>query len=240
MLFPDAKMRVERVDVKLLSTNIGYIMGAGDSIPEALEVMGARVTLLSPQDVSAGDLSQYDAIVAGVRAHEARPDLLGARERLIDYVAQGGTLVVQYDPLFAGPGRGGSGPAPNVVAPYPLQRYVNTPDRQDRVTHEDAPMTLLLPDHPLLQAPNHIAQADFSGWVQERGLYFMSKWDEHYDAVLATHDPDQEPQAGGLLYARYGKGVYVFAGYAFFRQLPAGVPGAYRLFANIVSAGKIH
>ncbi len=231
MVYPEASMRVERVNLKLLSKTIGYVMGAGDNIPEALEEIGATVTLLSETDLASGDLSHYDAIVTGVRALNTRPDLLAARERLLDYVEQGGTLVEQYNTL-PGFGRGRRGDIPE-ISPYPM-----SPSRE-RVTDETAAVTFPIPDHPLLQAPNHITAKDFEGWVQERGLYFMDGWDEHYDAVLASHDPGEEPQLGGLLYARYGKGVFVFTGYSWFRQLPAGVPGAYRVFANLVSAGKV-
>lgn len=231
MVYPKASMRVERVNLKLLSKTIGYVMGAGDNIPEALEEIGAAVTLLSETDLASGDLSRFDAIVTGVRALNTRPDLLAARERLLDYIEQGGTLVVQYNTL-PGFGRGRRGDVPE-ISPYPM-----TPSRE-RVTDENAAVTFPIPDHPLLQAPNQITARDFEGWIQERGLYFMDEWDEHYDAVLASHDPGEEPQLGGLLYTRHGKGVFIFTGYAWFRQLPAGVPGAYRVFANLVSAGKV-
>jgi hypothetical protein len=207
-------------------------MGAGDNIPEALEQIGSTVTLLSETDLASGDLSRFDAVVTGVRALNTRPDLLAARERLLDYVEQGGTLVVQYNTL-PGFGRGRRGDIPE-ISPYPM-----TPSRE-RVTDENAAVSFPIPDHPLLQAPNHITEKDFEGWIQERGLYFMDEWDEHYDAVLASNDAGEEPQRGGLLYTRHGKGVFIFTGYAWFRQLPAGVPGAYRIFANLVSAGKVN
>jgi LmbE family N-acetylglucosaminyl deacetylase len=232
MVYPEASMRVERVNLKLLSKSIGYVMGAGDNIPEALEEIGAAVALLSETDLASGDLSRFDAIVTGVRALNTRPDLLAARERLLDYVEQGGTLVVQYNTL-PGFGRGRRGDVPE-ISPYPM-----TPSRE-RVTDENAVVTFPIPDHSLLQAPNQITAKDFEGWIQERGLYFMDEWDDHYDAVLSSHDPGEEPQRGGLLYTRHGKGVFLFTGYAWFRQLPAGVPGAYRVFANLVSAGKVN
>ncbi|MCB9384870.1 MAG: PIG-L family deacetylase [Bryobacterales bacterium] len=232
MIYPEAKMRVERVDLKLLSHKIGYIMGAGDLIPEALQELGADVTLLTPADLAGGDLSKYDAIVAGVRAVNTRPDMLAAKERLFDYAAQGGTLVVQYNTFeFRGPSV--------AFGPYPLEEQKRTRDRIDRIVDENAPVKVLIEDHPLLQAPNQIHKSDFDGWVQERGLYFMGEWDQRYTAPIESADAGQPEQAGGLLYARVGKGVYIFTGYSFFRQLPAGVPGAYRLFANIVSAGKV-
>ncbi len=231
MLYPEAKLRVERADVKLLSKKIGYVMGAGDKVPEAMRELGADVTLLGPSDVAAGDLSQYDAIVAGVRALNTREDLLAARTRILEYVEKGGTFVTQY---FL-PSRGG--PAAT-LSPYDLAPQRMTRDRIDRVVDENATMRMIEPDHPLLTTPNTISEADFEGWVQERGLYFMGEWDERFSAPLEVADEGQPAQRGSLLMARHGKGVYVFTGLAFFRQLPAGVPGAYRLFANIVSAGK--
>jgi YD repeat-containing protein len=210
--------------VTLLSRRIGYVMGAGDAIPEALRQIGATVELLSGADLASSDLTRFDAIVTGIRALNTRADLLAAGERLLAYVEQGGTLVVQYNTAGR---RGGE-----TLAPYPLHPSNN------RVSVEDAPVTFLDPAHPLLTQPNKITPADFEGWVQERGLYFMDKWDERYQALLASNDPGEPPQKGGLLYARHGKGVYIFTGYSWFRQLPAGVPGAYRIFANLVSAGK--
>ena len=227
MFYPKARMRVERADVQLLSKRIGYIMGAGDKVPEALEQLGATVSLLSEGDLVSADLSQFDAVVTGVRAVNTRPDLRAARERLLEYVKEGGTLVVQYNTLSR------RSRTQAVLGPYPLTLS------RDRVSVEDAPVTFPSPDHPLLQAPNRITEHDFEGWVQERGLYFMSEWDERYEPVLQCNDPGEPPRLGGMLYARYGKGVYIFTGYSWFRELPAGVPGAYRIFANLVSAGKV-
>ena len=193
--------------------------------------MGANVTLLSAEDLATGDLGQFDALVTGIRALNTRPDLLAARERVLEFIESGGALVVQYN--TAPFGRRRSAPAPVVtLAPFPM-----TPSRL-RVTDENAEVRLLSSDHPLLRTPNKITSADFDGWLQERGLYFMSDWDERYDALLACSDPGEDPLEGGMLYARYGKGAYVFTGYSWFRQLPAGVPGAYRIFANLISSGK--
>jgi LmbE family N-acetylglucosaminyl deacetylase len=234
MVYPEAALRVERVNLTLLSTKIGYVMGAGDNVPEALEQIGAQVTLLSETELASGDLSRFDAIVTGVRALNTRSDLLAARERLLDYMEQGGTLVVQYNTIPFGFGRGrGERPEVPSISPYPM-----TPSHE-RVTDENAAVSFPIPDHPLLQAPNRITAKDFEGWVQERGLYFMGEWDDRFDAVLASHDPGEPPRLGGMLYARHGKGAYIFTGYAWFRQLPAGAPGAYRIFANLVSAGKV-
>lgn len=230
-VFPPATMRVERYDVELLASEIGYVMGAGDKVPDALGQLGAAITLLAPEDLASGDLGRFDAVVTGVRALNTRPDLIAARERVLEYVENGGTLVVQYNTSSF---RRGPGPGPSTtLGPYPM-----TASRL-RVTDERAEIRFTSEGHPLLRRPNKIAAADFEGWVQERGLYFMSEWDERYDAVLECADPGEDPLRGGLLYARYGKGAYVFTGYSWFRQLPAGVPGAYRIFANLISAGKV-
>ena len=230
-VFPRAAMRVERIDVELLAREIGYVMGAGDKIPDALRELGASVTLLSAEDLAAGDLERFDAVVAGIRALNTRPDLLAARERVLEYVENGGTLVVQYNTASFRRGGPGGGPS-TTLGPYPM-----TASRL-RVTDEHAEVGFPAgADHRLLSVPNRITEDDFEGWVQERGLYFMSDWDERYDAVLACSDEGESPLAGGMLYARYGKGAYVFTGYSWFRQLPAGVPGAFRIFANLISAG---
>jgi LmbE family N-acetylglucosaminyl deacetylase len=225
--FPPARTRVERFDVRLTAKNIGYVMGAGDEVPQALEQLGASVHLLTAEDLAAGDLRRFDAIVTGIRALNVRDDLIAARQRLLDYVAGGGTLVVQYNTSDAR-----SGDRAAALAPYPL-----TPSAQ-RTTVEEAPVSFPNPDLPVLHRPNEITARDFEGWVQERGLYFMSGWDPHYQPVFESHDPGEKPQLGGTLYARYGQGVYIYTSYAWFRQLPAGVPGAYRVFANLVSGGK--
>jgi hypothetical protein len=217
---------------------IGYIMGAGDEMPDALRQLGLDVTLLSPSDLEQGDLARFDAIVAGIRAYSVRPDLRANQPRLMDYVRKGGTYVVQYQ---AGEGgRGPGGPAgqqaetpPSNIGPYPITIPAGN---GYRVTVEEAPVTFPNADSRLLQAPNHISEKDFEGWVQERGLNFATKWDPKYQTVLASHDPGEQPLEGGELWTHYGKGVYVFTAYSWFRQLPAGVPGAYRLFANLLSA----
>ena len=229
VVYPTARMRVARAEVKLLAKKIGYVMGAGDNVPEALVQLGASVTLLSPDELASGNLAKFDAIVTGVRALNTRPDLLAAREQLLAYMEKGGTLVVQYNTIS----RRGGAAAGVALAPYPM-----TPSR-NRVSREEAAVTFPKPDHPLLNAPNRITQRDFERWVQERGLYFMSDWDERYDAILQCNDPGEPPQLGGLLYAPYGQGVFIYTGYSWFRQLPAGVPGAYRIFANLLSAARV-
>src|SRR5215472_5993506 len=224
ILLPPSEARFARADIKVAVHKIGYIMGAGDEMPEALREMGLEVTLLSPSDLEQGDLSRFDAIVAGVRAYNVRADIRANQHRLLDYVKDGGTYIVQYN----------TGDNSLNMGPYP---FTVPPGNRYRVTVEDAPVTLPHVDSRLLQYPNRIAPKDFEGWVQERGVYFSSKWDPKYETVLASKDPDEEESlAGGELWTHYGKGVYIFTAYSWFRQLPAGVPGAYRMFANLLSA----
>ncbi len=226
MLFPAARVPVVRVDVQTSARSVGYIMGAGDGVLEALRQMGCAVTLIDSEMMARGDLSRFDAIVMGVRAQSVRPDVRANRQRLLDYVSKGGTLVVQYNRLEQN-----FGPE-DTIAPYPIT--IGTA----RVSVEEAPVAFPNPSHPVLQKPNRIVAADFDGWVQERGLYFATRWDPRYEVLFTSHDPGEPPQGGGALFTRYGKGAYVFTAYAWFRQLPEGVPGAYRIFANLISAGK--
>jgi LmbE family N-acetylglucosaminyl deacetylase len=221
MLFPPAVVRLVRSEVRITARKVGYIVGAGDELPESLRQLGCEVTLLGASDLEQRNLAEFDAIVTGVRAYNVRPDLRANQGRLLEYVRQGGTMVVQYNTA--------DGSLPE-LGPHRL-----VPGRS-RVAVEDAPVSFPHPENPLLRTPNVITERDFEGWVQERGLYFASEWDSHYETVLVCHDPGEPPQAGGMLYARYGRGVYIFSAYSWFRQLPAGVPGAYRLFANILSA----
>ncbi len=201
---------------------VGYVMGTGDDGPAALRQLGMTVVELGTSHVLAGDYADLDVVVLGVRAYEARPDLVAANEALLDFARAGGTVIVQYNRYeFSGGG----------FAPYPAT--INRP--HDRVTDETAPVTLLLPDSPLLTRPNPVGPGDFEGWVQERGLYFLGEWDARYTPVMEMADPGEEPKRGGLVVAPVGDGLYVYTGLAFFRQFPAGVPGAYRLFANLVS-----
>src|SRR5579884_410887 len=230
-LFPPAATKIVRADIRLTAKNIGYIMGAGDDVPDALRQLGATVTLLTPDDLSRADLSRFDAIVTGVRAYNTRPDLRANEQRLLDYMQNGGTVVVQYNVLEGGP----LGPSAGTVArigPYPITIS------HDRVVNEDAPVKFLDPASPLLHAPNEITERDFQGWIQERGLYFATKWDAHYRPLFETEDAGEKPLEGATLVTHYGKGTYIFTALSFFRELPAGVPGAYRLFANFLSAGR--
>ena len=222
-----ARTALVRANVRTLARKIGYLMGPGDDVPRALRQMGCEVTLVGEEDLTRGRLERFDAIVAGVRAFNVRPDLRANRFRLLEYVQAGGTWVVQYNVADRR--------APEQVAaigPYPLRVG------RDRVTSAEAPVTFLDPAHPLLNSPNKLGEEDFRGWIQERGLYFAAEWDARYTALFECHDPGEEPLDGATLYARYGRGAYVFTAFSWFRQLPAGVAGAYRIFANLLSAAK--
>ena len=227
--FPPATAKIARADIRTLSKNVGYIAGAGDEVPDAIRQMGATVTYLD--NLSTTSFAPFDAIVTGVRAFNTRPDLRANYERLFQYVHDGGTLIVQYNVLEGGP-FGGDPSLLEHVGPLPITIS------RDRVTDESAPVKFPNPQNPVLHSPNQITEKDFEGWVQERGLNFPSEWDPKYEPVLESHDPGEEPHPGGELYLRYGKGVYIYTAYSWFRQLPAGVPGAYRAFANLLSAGK--
>jgi LmbE family N-acetylglucosaminyl deacetylase len=226
-LYSPARAGLELFDFKLPpQLSIGYVMGAGDEVPQALEQAGAKVSLLTGNDLASGDLGRFAAIVVGIRAYNVNDDLRSNNARLLRYVEQGGTLIVQYNTPI-----GGSS------ASFPYGPYSMSNSAGDRITVEESPIRLLQPGDPLLSSPNKITEADFKGWVQERGLYFMRQWDPRYTALLSGHDPGETPKNGGMLVARYGKGTYIYSAYAWFRQLPAGVPGAYRIFANMLSAG---
>lgn len=220
-LFPPAQAHAVRTALARRGERVGYVMGSGDAGPAALRQMGYQVTLLSDSDLESGDLSRFEAIVTGVRALNTRPRLRALHARLLDFAAAGGTLVVQYVTTADGP--------VEHLGPYPFRVS------RDRVTVEAAAVRFAKPDHPLLTTPNRLTAADFDGWVQERGLYFANPWDPRYDALLSSNDPGEPARDGGLLATRHGKGQFVYCGYALFRQLPAGVPGAWRLLANLVS-----
>jgi len=222
-IFPLAETKLAKSDIKNLAAKIGYIAGAGDDIPKALRQMGAQVIDISTSDINV-DLSGLDAIVLGVRAYNTDDRLAHFQPRLFDYVKNGGTLVVQYNTSF--------GMKVKNPGPFPLTIG------RDRVAEEDAEVNFLLPDHPLLNHPNKITTDDFNHWVQERGLYFAEEWAPEYSALLSANDTGEAAKKGILLHAKYGKGNFVYTGLSFFRELPAGVTGAYRLFANLVSAGK--
>jgi LmbE family N-acetylglucosaminyl deacetylase len=220
-ILPPAEGKLLRVDIRKKGSTVGYIMGAGDDLPSAIRQIGYSVVLLTDDELAEGNLDQYDVLVAGVRAYNARPKLRMHQQRILDYVKRGGTYVVQY----VTPQRN---EAEN-IGPYPMNIS------RDRVAEEDAKISFLNRNHPFVTIPNKISEEDFKGWIQERGLYFADHWDAKYDSVFSCHDTNEPARAGGLLTTKYGKGYYVFCAYAFFRQLPAGVEGAYRLFANILS-----
>jgi hypothetical protein len=227
-VFPPSAAEAVRADVRTLARRVGYVMGAGDDIPQALRQLGCEVALLTADDLATGDLARFDAIVTGVRAYNVRADLRANQHRLLEYAENGGTLVVQYNVLdYTTPLE-----VLEKIGPYPIKIG------RDRVTVEESPVSFPDPASPLLRTPNRISEADFDGWVQERGLYFASEWDPRYRTLFESHDPGETPKPGGTLYVPYGKGAYVFTAYSWFRQLPAGVPGAFRVFANLLSAGK--
>ena len=224
-VYRPARTQLRLFDVEVASgLRVGYVMGSGDEGPRILEQLGVDVRLIGPAELASGDLSSYHTIVLGIRVYEVNEHVIANNNRLLDYVANGGTLIVQYNKEEYSRGQ---------FAPYPIQMQ-----RGVRVTDERAPVTLLVPDHPLFQSPNRIGPADWEGWVQERGLYFLSEWDARFTPLLAAPDERGTLQRGGQLIASYGKGHYVFTAYAWFRQFPAGVPGPLRLFANLVSLPK--
>jgi LmbE family N-acetylglucosaminyl deacetylase len=223
--FQPAVQHVSVVDVKVpKELKVGYIMGAGDDIPTVLQQIGMNVVLVPSEKLATENLSQYGTIILGVRAYDTQKELAANNKKLLDFVSDGGTLIVQNN-NSVGDFNGGH------FTPYDAELS------RARVSVEEAPVQILAPDDPVFHYPNEISQKDFGGWIQERGLYFMDRWDEHFKPLLSCHDPNEPDQKGGLLVAKYGKGTYIYTGYAFFRQLPAGVPGAIRLFVNLVSAG---
>ena len=212
---------------------VGYVAAESEPISDLLRKMGIQVDILGPAALAFSDLSKYDAIVVGIRSYELRSDLAGANQRLLDYVSSGGTLVVQYEREFAWDGKN--------YAPYPATINSNKPGEPlPRTTDENATVTFLKPDDPLLNTPNKIMAKDFDGWIQERGLYYWTDFDPKYTPLLAMHDPGEKDLNGSLVYTKYGRGTYIYTGLAFFRQLPEGVPGAYRLFVNLLSASRSH
>jgi LmbE family N-acetylglucosaminyl deacetylase len=224
-LYTPSIYRLSGVDVKVApELRVGYVMGSGDDVPSSLEHLGVHVASVGLSDIATGDLSKYDVILLGVRTYAARDDLRIYNSRLLDYVKNGGVMIVQYNtPEFD-----------HNYGPYP---YSMTSDPEE-VTDEASKVNILEPSNPIFNWPNKISQRDFEGWVEERGSKWMKTWDPRYQALLETHDEGQESQKGGLLYAKYGKGIYIYNAYAFYRELPEGIPGAYRLFANMISLPK--
>jgi LmbE family N-acetylglucosaminyl deacetylase len=227
--YREARSKLEIFDIKTTpNLTVGYIPGAGDDVPAALEQLGVKVHTISASELAFGDLNRYSTIITGIRAYNVNEELKANNNRLLDYVNRGGALIVQY----VRPEQSARG---SVGAGFPFGPYPMIVSDSDRITVEDSPVKILDPSSPIFNQPNKIVEADFQGWVQERGLYFMSSWDPHYKALLSGHDPGESPKDGGMLIAQYGKGYYIYTGYAWFRQLPAGVPGAFRIFANMLS-----
>jgi LmbE family N-acetylglucosaminyl deacetylase len=223
-IFPSAQAKLIQLDMKIAGKRIGYINGAGDLVPDALKQVGYEVHQLSENEILNGDLSVYDAIVVGVRAYNVDPRLVIEQPKLMEYVKNGGNMLVQYN--------NNNGLVTKEIGPYPF-KVVN-----ERVTDENAKITIIDPNNPILNYPNKISQSDFDGWVQERGLYFTRDADPQYQKVLQMNDPGESSKDGSLITTQYGKGRFIYTSLAFFRQLPAGVPGAYRLFINMLSKPK--
>jgi len=225
LLQPPARLKAVSLDMVTRGKRVGYIPGAGDDVAECLSEMGYAVTTLSGADLTTNRLADFDAVVVGIRAFNTRTDLVEHLPALFAFVDAGGNVIEQYN-------RPGNDLKTEQFTPYNLKIS------SDRVTDENAAMTFLAPDHPVLNTPNKITEKDFEGWVQERGIYFPNQWDEHFTPILACNDAGEAPKQGALLVAKYGRGYFVYTSLVFFRQLPEGVPGAYRLFANLVSLGK--
>ena len=219
-----SESKVVRLDIEKRGNNIGYIEGAGDVVPESLRQIGYNVTIIKPEQISAENLVNFDAVVVGIRAYNILDELKFKQKFLLDYVKEGGNLIVQYNTNRR--------LKVDDLAPYHLQLS------RDRVTDENASVTILNSNHSLLNFPNKITTQDFEGWVQERGLYFPNEWSEEFTPLLSMNDKGESSKEGSLLFVKYGKGNYIYTGLSFFREFPAGVSGAYRLFANLLSAGK--
>jgi LmbE family N-acetylglucosaminyl deacetylase len=224
-LYRASTYRTTGVDAKVApGLNVGYIVGAGDDVPQSLVNLGINVHFLTTDDLASGNLAKFDAIVLGVRTYAVREDLKTYNSRILEYVKNGGVVIVQYNtPEYD-----------HNYGPYPYKMGFNP----EEVTDENSKVEILAAENPVFTWPNKITTADFENWVEERGSKFLESWDPAYEPLIETHDPGQAPQKGGLVYAKYGKGVYIYNAYAFYRQLPDGVPGAYRIFANLISLGK--
>jgi LmbE family N-acetylglucosaminyl deacetylase len=223
-LMPPAEARLVRADVRKKGDRIGYIPGAGDDVPESLRQLGYSVKTLSESEITAKNLAQFSAVVLGIRAYNTQTAISNWLPEVFEYVKNGGVVIAQYNTL--------ADLKTEQFGPYPLEIS------RDRVTDENAQVRMLAPNHPLMTTPNKITSKDFEGWVQERGLYFPDKWDPAWTPILSCNDPKEKPLDGGLLVAKVGRGFFIYTSYSWFRQLPAGVAGAYRLFANMLSLGK--
>ncbi|MEM6265601.1 MAG: LmbE family protein, partial [Bacteroidota bacterium] len=224
LIFSTAEAKIVRVSMTGNEGKIGYIMGSGDEVPACLTQIGYEVTVLEDEQITTEQLAQFDAVIAGIRAYNRRNRMPFFHEQLMEYVKEGGTYLVQYNTTY--------GLLVKQPGPYPIKVS------RDRVTVEEAEVTLLQPDHPAFNIPNKITSADFEGWVQERGLYFPNEWDDKYEALTALNDPGESPKKGALLVTKYGEGHFIYSGFSWFRELPAGVPGAYRLMVNLLALGS--
>ncbi len=224
ILLPEAKAKIVKLNVVALGKKIGYIAGAGDEVPEGLKQLGYEVQMLNEDNINSVNLTDFDAIITGIRAYNTKPFLTNMKTRFMDYIKQGGNMIVQYNTSHR--------LVTKDIGPYPLKLS------RDRVTVEEAIPTFLYPNHPAMIYPNKIERTDFNGWVQERGLYFPNEWDDKYIPMISWNDPGEEVKKGALLICKHGEGNFVYTGISFFRELPAGVPGAYKLLANIISLGK--
>ena len=221
-----SEAKIVRLDIQKAGENIGYVVGAGDAVPESLEQIGYNVIIVDPETIEAHSLDKFDAVVMGIRAYNVIDALKYKQDYILDYVKDGGNLIIQYNTS------GWRGLNFENLAPYDLKVS------RDRVTDENAEVRMLASNHSLLNFPNKIEKTDFDGWVQERGLYFPNEWGPEFTPILSLNDKGEDPRNGSLLIAQYGKGNYIYTGLSFFRELPAGVPGAYKLFSNMLSIGK--
>jgi LmbE family N-acetylglucosaminyl deacetylase len=225
-LFPEAEAKLVKLDIVKKSKRIGYIPGAGDGVAACLSQLGYEVVTLTDDMLAKENLSQFDAIISGVRAYNTNEKLPQFKQRLMDYVSAGGNYIVQYNT------NSWAGPLNSELGPYPFKIT------RDRITDEEAAVTFELPNHPIFNTPNKITEKDFDGWIQERSIYHASEWDSKYEAPISMADPNEKANKGALIIAKHGKGHFVYTGLVFFRELPAGVPGAYRLFVNLIELGK--
>ena len=228
-IYLPAMAEVVKLDIQKKGSKIAYIKGAGDEVGPNLEQIGYEVTYVDESNIHLLNLQDFDALVFGIMAFNNHTYLGDYNEKFLEYIENGGNVIVQYNNIRIGT-------KSPIILPYPIE--FSGRSASVRVSVEDAEVRILKPDDEILNSPNKITIDDFNGWVQERGLYFPVSWDDHYQAVLSSNDPGENALDGGLLVAKYGKGYYIYTSYAWFRQLPAGVPGAYRIFANLISIGK--
>jgi len=221
-----SEAKVVRLNIQKVGEHIGYIVGAGDKVPESLEQIGYQVHTIEPSSINAESLKKYDAIVVGIRAYNVVKELKFKQKYLFDYVEAGGNLILQYNTAGRWDAQFEN------LAPYPIKLS------RDRVTDENSSVEIIAKNHELVNYPNKITKADFDGWVQERGLYFPNEWDQKFTPILSMNDEGESAKSGSLLVAPFGKGNYIYTGLSFFRELPVGVSGAYKLFANMLSIGK--